>query len=91
MTPRPLHLLLRLFWSTMAAGAAGFATLVAAIAVASLRFARCGASSLHATATACRLGAQLLAGAYVVLSVALVLGAASLTLLWRLRRLRGRR
>ncbi len=76
--------------ATLAAGLGGLATLAIAIVLASLRFERCGPSRLDATQAACRLGAQVLAGAYVLLAIALVLGAATLTLLWRLRRERGR-
>jgi hypothetical protein len=88
---RELHRLLRLFWTTLAVGVMGLAGLAVAIAVASLRYTRCGPSSLDAADAACRVGAQLLTGAYLLLSLALVLGATSLTLLWRLRRQRGRR
>ena len=77
-------------WSTLAVGVAGLVTLGVAIAIASLRYAHCGPSRIDATDAACRLGAQVLLGAYVLLSVSLVLGAASLTLLWRLRRSRRR-
>ncbi|TZF90327.1 hypothetical protein [Cognatilysobacter lacus] len=75
-----------MFWSTIAVGVAGLLTLGIAVAVAASRYRRCGASSLDAVDSACRLGAQFLSGAYVLLSLALVLGAASLTLLWRARR-----
>lgn len=91
MSHRTLRTLLRLFRAALAAGAAGFGALVAAIVVASLRYRRCGPSSLDALDGACRLGAQLVSGAYVLLSIALVLGAACLTLLWRIRRERRRR
>ena len=90
MSGRSLRTLLRLTGSTLAVGVIGLATLVIAIAIASLRFHRCGPSSLDAVDATCRLGAQVLAGAYALLSVSLVLGAASLTLLWRLRRSRRR-
>jgi hypothetical protein len=86
---RAVHRLLNLFWTTLAIGMAGLAAL--AIAMASTRYARCGPSSLDAAEAACRIGAQVLVAAYVLLSVALVLGAACLTLLWRLRRERRRR
>jgi hypothetical protein len=82
----PLHSVLRLFRAALAVGVAGLAMLGVAIAVASLRYARCGPSSLEAVDAGCRLGALTLAGAYVLLSIALVLGAACLTLLWRVRR-----
>jgi hypothetical protein len=88
---RAVHRLLHLFWTTLAIGMAGLAALAIAIAMASTRYARCGPSSLDAAEAACRIGAQVLVAAYVMLSVALVLGAACLTLLWRLRRERRRR
>jgi len=72
-------------------GLAGIAMLAAAISTASLRYAHCGPSDLAAVAPACRTGVRLLFGAYALLGVALVLGAASLALLWRDRRLRARR
>jgi hypothetical protein len=86
MSGRSIHTLLRITGSTLAIGVAGLVVLAVAVLVASLRFARCGPSYLEAAESACRLGAQLLTGAYVLLSVSLVLGAASLTLLWRMRR-----
>jgi H+/Cl- antiporter ClcA len=88
---RALHRLLRLFWTTLAVGVAGLAALVVAIGMASVRYAHCGPSTLDAAQAACRTATQVLAAAYLLLSVALVLGAACLTLLWRLRRERHRR
>lgn len=79
------------FWVAVAFGAVGLLVLVAAIATASLQFGHCGPSALDAVATGCRVGARLLLVAYAMLSIALVLGAASLTLLWRERRERRRR
>ena len=90
MSHRALHRLLRLFRAMLAVGVAGLVALAVAIAVASMRYGRCGPSSLDAVDAACRLGAQVLAGAYVLLSLAMVLGASCLTLLWRLRRQRRR-
>lgn len=69
-------------------GLSGLALLAAAIAVAWMRYDGCGPSALDAAEAACRTGTQLLMVAYAVLSVALVAGATSLTLLWRLRRRR---
>lgn len=75
-----------LFRAAAGAGLVGFALLGLAIATASIRFQQCGPSRLHAVEPACRTGAKLLLGAYGLLSIALVLGAVSLTLLWRARR-----
>jgi hypothetical protein len=82
----PLAGTLRIFQAALATGAAGLALLGAAVVVAGTRFDACGASRLDATEAACRFGAQLLLGAYAMLAVALVLGAVSLSLLWRVRR-----
>ena len=90
MSASALRRLLCMTWTTLAVGGVGLAVLATAIVVASVRFRRCGPSSLDAADAACRLGAQLLAGAYGLLSVSLVLGAASLSLLWHLRRRRRR-
>jgi hypothetical protein len=89
MNQRSVRLLLRAFRAMLAFGVAGLATLAAAIAVAWSRYSHCGPSSADASDAARRLGAHLLAGAYALLSVSLVLGALSLTLLWRARRRRG--
>ena len=86
----PLQPTLLLFRLAGIAALAGGALLVAAVAIASARFAACGPSRLDALDAQCRLGLQLLMGAYGVLGIALVLGAASLTLLWRARRRRRR-
>ena len=80
--------MLRVFRSAVAAGIVGLALLAAAVATASLRYDRCGASTLAAAEPACRTGARLLFGAYGLLSIALVLGAVALTLLWQARRAR---
>lgn len=82
----PLSATWQVFRIALATGAAGLALLAAAVVVAGMRFDACGASRPDAADAACRLGAQLLLGAYAILAVALVLGAASLTLLWRVRR-----
>lgn len=78
---------------TVAVAAVGAALLLAAVAIASARFATCGASRLDAADGYCRLGLQVLMAAHAVLGTALVLGALSLTMLWRarrrLRRMRG--
>ncbi|HEY4582620.1 MAG TPA: hypothetical protein VIG88_07135 [Lysobacter sp.] len=74
------------FRAAVVAGALGLLLLAAAVGVAAARFDACGPSALDAADAACRHGLQLLVAAYVVLSAALVLGAASLTLLWRERR-----
>lgn len=87
----PLQPTIVLFRMALAAALVGGALLVAAIGIASARFAACGPSRLDAVEAACRLGLQLLMAAYGVLGMALVLGAASLTLLWRARRTRRRR
>lgn len=79
------------FWVAAAFGAVGLLVLTAAIATASLGYGRCGPSTLDAIDAGCRVGARLLLVAYGLLSIALVLGAASLTLLWRERRQRRRR
>jgi hypothetical protein len=89
MKPGPLRGLLHAFRAMLGFGVAGLATLAAAIAVAWSRYRACGPSSADAVDAACRLGAHLLVGAYALLSVSLVLGALSLTLLWRARRRRG--
>ena len=80
------------FWVAAAFGTIGLLVLAAAVATASLGFAKCGPSTLDALDAGCRGGARLLLVAYGVLSVALVLGAVSLTLLWKERhdRRRGR-
>lgn len=82
----PLAATWRVFQAALATGAVGLALLAAAVGVAGTRFDACGASRLDAVEAACRFGAQLLLGAYAMLGVALVLGAASLSLLWRVRR-----
>lgn len=82
----PLSATWRVFRAAVLAGAVGLALLAAAVAVAGSRFDACGASRLDAVDAACRLGAQLLLGAYAALALALVLGAVSLSLLWRVRR-----
>jgi hypothetical protein len=83
-------MLLRLFRATLAIGGMGLALLALAIAIASARYAHCGPSALDAADASCRLGLQVLTGAYVLLSLSLVLGAGCLTLLWRMRRDRRR-
>ncbi|TCZ83925.1 hypothetical protein [Lysobacter sp. N42] len=88
----PLHPLgptLRWFRAAVVSGLLGLAMLLGAVAVASARFATCGPSRIAAARAHCRLGMQLLAGAHGLLALALVLGAISLSLLWRARRLRG--
>ena len=86
---------LAVFRAAVAAAVVGGVLLSAAIATASMRFARCGPSRLDAADVDCRVGLQLLMAAYGVLGIALVLGAISLSLLWRTRRrlraARGRR
>lgn len=83
---------LRAFRAALAAAVFGAVLLLGAIGIASLRYQACGPSRLDAVEVQCRLGLQLLMGAYGVLAIALVLGAVSLTLLWRTRRrLRDRR
>ncbi len=77
---------LGVFRMAVAAAIVGAALLLAAVATASMRFGACGPSRLGAADPYCRLGLQLLMAAYGVLAVALVLGAVSLTLLWRTRR-----
>lgn len=86
MTPARLRGVLRAFRLAIIAALAGFSLLAAAILVAGARYGDCGPSTLQASLETCRLGARLLLGAYAVLSVALVLGATSLSLLWRDRR-----
>lgn len=88
MTPARLRGVVRTFRLALFAGVAGFALLAAAIVAAGARYDECGPSTLQALVAACRLGARLLLAAYAVLSVALVLGAGSLSLLWRDRRRR---
>lgn len=87
----PLRPTLVLFRLAVATALLGGVLLAAAIAIASARFAACGPSRLDAIEAQCRLGLQVLVVAYGVLGVALLLGAASLSLLWRVRRRRGRR
>lgn len=82
----PLGRTLAVFRAAVVAALVGGALLLAAIAIASMRFAACGPSRLDAAAQQCRIGLQLLLAAYGVLGLALVLGAISLTLLWRARR-----
>lgn len=77
---------LAVFRAAVAGAVVGAALLLAAIATASMRFPRCGPSRLDAADADCRVGLQLLMGAYGVLGIALVLGAISLSLLWRTRR-----
>lgn len=89
MIPARLHRVVQALRAAAVAGIAGFALLATAVAVASLRYGVCGPSTLHAADAGCATGARLLVAACIVLSIALVLGAASLTLLWRERR--GRR
>ena len=84
---RPVLLTFRL---AVVAGGLGLLLLAAAVIVAAARFDGCGPSALDAIEPACRHGLQLLVAAYAVLSAALVLGATSLTLLWRDRRRRRR-
>lgn len=88
MTPRrhPLQATLRWFRAAVGAGALGLAMLLGAVAVASSRFPACGPSRLDAARAHCRAGMHLLLGAYGLLGLALVLGAVSLSLLWRVRR-----
>lgn len=81
-----LRRIVLLFWVAGAFGAVGLLMLAAAVVIAWYRFADCGPSALHAANATCTVGARLLLVAYGVLSVALVLGAASLTLLWKERR-----
>ena len=78
------------FWIAAGFGAVGLLVLVAAISTASLQYGHCGPSALDAAIAGCRVGARLLLVAYALLSIALVLGATSLTLLWRERRQRRR-
>lgn len=82
----PLGRTLTVFRAAVATALVGGALLLAAIATASMRFAECGPRRLDAATSQCRLGLQLLLGAYAVLGLALVLGAISLSLLWRARR-----
>lgn len=84
--PDQLKHVLAVFRAALAVGALGLAMLAVAIAVAWLRYGSCGPSDLGAAEAACRIGMQLLLAAYVLLGFALLLGATSLTLLWRLRR-----
>ena len=85
-----LRPVLATFRLAVVAGGLGLLLLAAAVIVAAARFGACGPSALDAVEPGCRHGLQLLIAAYVVLSVALVLGATSLTLLWRDRRRRRR-
>ncbi|HZX81399.1 MAG TPA: hypothetical protein VFE72_10655 [Lysobacter sp.] len=87
MIPR-LRPVIATFRLAALAGLAGLVLLAAAITLASARYDGCGPSALDAVEPACRRGLQLLMAAYGVLSVALVFGATSLTLLWRDRRRR---
>lgn len=84
--PERLRRVVSVFRAALACGLLGLVLLAMAIATAWLRLAECGPSRLDALEAACRLGAQMLVGAYAVLGVALVLGALSLSLLWRFRR-----
>ena len=90
MVDSALRRVLGLFRLAALAGLVGLLLLGIAIATASLRFGACGPSAMDAVDSACRTGARLLMAAYAVLSLALVLGATSLTLLWRRRRDRRR-
>lgn len=82
----PLHATLRWFRAAVAAGAVGVALLLGAVVTATARFAECGPSRFDAAQSQCRSGVHLLMAAYGALAVALVLGAVSLSLLWRVRR-----
>jgi hypothetical protein len=82
----PLQATLRWFRATVVAGGLGLALLLAAVLVASSRFPACGPSRLDALDAHCRLGAHLLSAAYGLMGLALVCGAVSLSLLWRVRR-----
>ncbi len=83
---RALASTLRLLRLAVALGLVGLCTLAAAIATASMRFGVCGPSSLDSADAYCRAGMQWLVVAYALLALALVLGAACLTRIWRLRR-----
>ena len=91
MTGQALRRVLRTFRFAALFGAVGLVVLGIAIVTAALRYDDCGPSAMDAATTACRAGAYLLMAAYGLLSVALVLGAISLSLLWRLRRERRQR
>lgn len=80
-----LHRIVIVFWSAVAFGVVGLLLLGAAIATASIGYSRCGPSAVDALDLGCRVGVRLLMAAFGLLSVALVLGATSLTLLWRER------
>ncbi|WP_133500306.1 hypothetical protein [Cognatilysobacter terrigena] len=80
-----LHRIVILFWSAVAFGGVGLLVLTASIATASIGFSHCGPSALDAMDAGCRAGVRLLMVAFAMLSIALVLGAVSLTLLWRER------
>ena len=84
--PQPLRATLRWFRGAVVAGSLGGALLVGAVALAGARYAECGPSRFDAAMAQCRVGMYVLATAYALLVVALVLGAVSLSLLWRVRR-----
>lgn len=84
--PHPLQPTLRWFRVAVGTGLIGLVLLLGAMGVAFTRYASCGPSRFDAPELACRVGVHLLMAAYAVLGVALVLGAISLTLLWRVRR-----
>lgn len=81
-----LHRIVVTFWIAVGFGALGLLVLIGAIAIASIGYGQCGPSALDAMQPGCRAGARLLMIAFAMLSVALVFGATSLTLLWRERR-----
>ncbi|AXK71379.1 hypothetical protein DWG18_03110 [Lysobacter sp. TY2-98] len=80
-----LHRIVVVFWSAIAFGAVGLIVLGVSIATASIGFDRCGPSALDALDIACRAGVRMLMVAFAMLSIALVLGAIALTMLWRER------
>ena len=84
--PHPLRATLRWFRGAVVAGGLGGALLVAAVALAGARYAGCGPSRFDAVQAQCRVAVYVLATAYGLLVLALVLGAVSLSLLWGVRR-----
>ncbi|MGY3265370.1 MULTISPECIES: hypothetical protein [unclassified Lysobacter] len=81
-----LHRIVVTFWIAAAFGGVGLLVLIAAITAASIGFGQCGPSAVDAMEPGCRAGARLLMIAFGMLSIALVFGAVSLTMLWRERR-----